>query len=144
MKVSEAMSRDVQIASPEQTIQAAAQLMTDIDAGVLPVGENDRLVGMLTDRDIAVRAVARGRDPQTTVREVMTAEVQYCFDDDDADAVCENMAEQQIRRLPVVNRDKRLIRILSLGDLATADGGAGPGHALSGISNPGGRPSQHH
>src|SRR3546814_8845117 len=73
MKVSEAMSRDVQIASPEQTIQAAAQLMTDIDAGVLPVGENDRLVGMLTDRDIAVRAVARGRDPQTTVREVMTA-----------------------------------------------------------------------
>src|SRR3546814_17710576 len=115
--------------------------MTDIDAGVLPVGENDRLVGMLTDRDIAVRAVARGRDPQTTVREVMTAEVQYCFDDDDADAVCENMAEQQIRRLPVVNRDKRLIGILSLGDLATADGGAGPCHALSGISKPGGRHS---
>lgn len=144
MKVNEAMSRDVQVASPDQTIQAAAQLMADIDAGVLPVGENDQLVGMLTDRDIAVRAVARGRDPQTPVREVMTPEVKYCFEDDDVDEICGNMAEQQLRRLPVVDRDKRLIGILSLGDLATTDGGTGSGHALSGISQPGGHHSQHH
>lgn len=144
MKVSEAMSRDVQIASPDQTIQAAAQLMADIDAGVLPVGENDQLVGMLTDRDIAVRAVARGRDPHTKVRDIMTAEVKYCFEDDDADKVCSNMAEQQIRRLPVVNREKRLTGILSLADLATSDGGNGSGKALSGISQPGGRHTQHH
>lgn len=144
MKVSEAMSRDVQIASPDQTIQAAAQLMADIDAGVLPVGENDQLVGMLTDRDIAVRAVALGRDPQTPVGEIMTPDVKYCFDDDDADEVCSNMAEQQIRRMPVVNREKRLIGILSLGDLATTGDGAAVGHALSGISQPGGRHSQHY
>ncbi|MBI1188673.1 MAG: CBS domain-containing protein [Alphaproteobacteria bacterium] len=144
MKVRDAMTDTVQVASPDQSIQAAAQIMSDIDAGVLPVGENDRLVGMLTDRDIAVRAVALGKDPQTAVRDVMSDDVKYCFDDDDVTQVCGNMAEQQIRRLPVVDRDKRLVGILSLADVATTDGGQSSGRALSGISQPGGHHSQAH
>lgn len=144
MRVSEAMQRDVQIASPDQPIEAAARLMADIDAGVVPVGEEDRLVGMLTDRDITVRAVALGKDPQTPVREVMTQEVLYCFDDEDTDEVARNMGDQQVRRLAVVNRDKRLVGILSLGDIATIDDDRKAGDALSGIAQPGGRHSQAH
>lgn len=144
MRVSEAMQRDVQIASPDQSIEAAARIMADIDAGALPVGEGDQLVGILTDRDITVRAVAMGKDPQTPVGEVMSPEVKYCFDDDDTEQIVRNMGEQQIRRLPVVNRDKRLVGILSLGDIATADDGRKAGEALSGIAQPGGRHSQAH
>src|SRR4051812_23405788 len=98
MKVSEAMTRDVQVASPDQTIRDAAKMMLDVDAGVVPVGENDQLVGMITDRDIAVRAVAQGKGPDTKVREVMTSDVKYCFEDDDTDQVCRTMAESQVRR----------------------------------------------
>ncbi len=142
MKVSEAMTRDVRIASPDQTIQEAASMMAEVDAGVLPIGENDRLVGMITDRDITVRAVAQGKGPQTTVREVMTSDVQYCFEDEDTDQVARTMANSQVRRLPVLNRDKRLVGILSLGDLAVMEGGQPAGEALSGISAPGGQHSQ--
>jgi len=142
MKVSEAMTRDVRVAVPDQTIQDAAKLMADVDAGVLPVGENDRLVGMITDRDIAVRAVARGKGPQTPVREVMTADVKYCFEDEDTDQVARTMAGHQVRRLPVVNRDKRLVGVLSLGDLAVTQGGSPAGEALAGVSQPGGAHSQ--
>jgi CBS domain-containing protein len=132
----------VRIVDPDQTIQAAARIMSEIDSGVLPVGEKDRLVGMITDRDIAVRAVAEGRDPQTAVREIMTPDVRYCFEDEDTDHVARNMADQQVRRLPVVNRDKRLVGILSLGDLAVSQGARPAGEALSGISRPGGEHSQ--
>jgi CBS domain-containing protein len=142
MRVSEAMSRDVRVARPDQSIQDAAKVMSEIDAGVLPVGENDRLVGMITDRDIAVRAVAQGKGPQTPVREVMTADVKYCFEDEDTDHIADNMSEQQVRRLPVLNRDKRLVGILSLGDLAVMEGGETAGAALEGISQPGGRHTQ--
>jgi CBS domain-containing protein len=116
--------------------------MSDVDAGVLPVGENDRLVGMITDRDIAVRAVAQGKGPDTPVREVMTADVKYCFEDEATDQVARNMGDQQVRRLPVVNRDKRLVGILSLGDLAVMQGGQPAGEALTDISRPGGEHSQ--
>src|SRR5215475_1696722 len=109
MKVSEAMTRDVHLASPNETVQQAARLMASLDAGVLPVGENDRLVGMITDRDIAIRGVAQGKGPRTKVREVMTADVKYCFDDQDVEEVSRNMADIQVRRLPVVNHDKRLV-----------------------------------
>jgi CBS domain-containing protein len=136
------MTRDVRVANPDQTIQDAAKMMSDVDAGVLPVGENDRLVGMITDRDIAVRAVAQGKGPDTPVREVMTADVKYCFDDEDTDQVARNMGDQQIRRLPVVNRDRRLVGILSLGDLAVMQGGQPAGEALTDISRPGGEHSQ--
>jgi CBS domain-containing protein len=142
MKVSEAMTRDVRVASPDQSIREAARTMAEIDTGVLPVGESDRLVGMITDRDIAIRAVAEGKGPDTPVREVMTQDVKYCFEDEDTDHVARNMADQQVRRLPVVNRDKRLVGILSLGDLAVMQGAGPAGEALTGVSQPGGEHSQ--
>ena len=142
MKVSEAMTRDVTVASPKQSICEAAKLMAQCDAGALPVGENDRLVGVITDRDIAIRAVARNLSPDTPVREVMSEEVLYCFEDEDIDHVAENMGEQQIRRLPVVNRDKRLVGIVSLGDLARKTKPKTTGEAVAAISRPGGAHDQ--
>ena len=142
MQVNEAMSGDVKLINPNQTIRDAARMMAEIDAGVLPVSENDRLVGMITDRDIAIRAVAAGKAPTTPVREVMSEEVKYCFEDDDLDEVSENMADIKLRRLPVLSRDKRLVGIVSLGDLALSDGPANAGEALCGISEPGGEHSQ--
>ena len=143
MKVSEAMTRDPQIMRPDGTIQEAATMMQKIDAGALPVGEGDRLVGMITDRDIALRGVGQGKGPSAKVREVMTSDVKYCFDDEDLDQVCRNMGDLQVRRLPVINRDKRLVGILSLGDLSrTAADHAG--EALANISRPGGQHNQSH
>ncbi|MCC6888305.1 MAG: CBS domain-containing protein [Hyphomicrobiales bacterium] len=142
MQVREVMSENVWIASPDQTIRDAASTMAQIDAGVLPVGENDRLVGMITDRDIAVRAIAQGKGPNTPVREVMSEEVKYCFEDEDLAEVAHNMADIKVRRLPVLNRDKRLVGIVSLGDLALTDGAGSAGEALRGISEPGGAHSQ--
>jgi CBS domain-containing protein len=142
MLVNEAMSSDVKIASPDQSIKDAARMMAEIDAGSLPVGENDRLVGMITDRDIAIRAVAAGKPPTTPVREVMSSEVKYCFEDDELDDVADNMADVKLRRLPVLNRDKRLVGIVSLGDIALVDGPSNAGSALCGISEPGGDHSQ--
>ena len=134
MKVSEAMTRDVKVARPDDTLQQAASQMAALDTGVLPVGDNDRLVGMLTDRDIAVRAVAKGKGPQTAVRDAMSEEVKYCFEDEDVSHVGKNMGSVQVRRLPVVSRDKRLVGILSLGDLATQGKPKAGMEALRGIS----------
>jgi len=143
MKVRDAMTRDVRIANPDETIRSAARAMAEIDAGVLPVGENDRLVGMITDRDIVVRAVAAGKSQDTRVREVMTLDLCYCFEDQDIDDIAEDMYAKKVRRLPVVNRDKRLVGILSLADMARADGHAGAtSGALHGICAPGGAHSQ--
>ena len=119
MQIRELMTTDVEVIRPDDTLQTAAQTMADLNAGALPVGENDRLVGMITDRDITVRAVAKGCDPEKTrVREVMSSEIRYCFEDEGSEAVARKMGEWQIRRLPVLNRDKRLVGIVSLGDLA--------------------------
>lgn len=142
MRVSDAMTRDVHLASPGQSIREAARLMAEIDAGVLPVSDQDRLVGMITDRDIAIRAVASGKGPDTQVSEVMSNEVLYCFEDEDLEDVAENMADVRVRRLPVVNRDKRLVGIVSLGDLAAMEGEYAAGRAVEGISRPGGPHSQ--
>jgi len=106
------------------------------------VGADDRLVGMLTDRDIAVRAVAQGMSPQTRVREVMSEEVMYCFEDEDLETVTMNMGDIQVRRLPVLDKDKRLVGIVSLGDVATHRGEMLAGQALGGISQRGGEHSQ--
>jgi CBS domain-containing protein len=138
MKIGEAMSRDVRIASPDQTICEAAAIMNEIDAGALPVGENDRLIGMITDRDIAVRAVAQNRPPSAKVRDVMSQEVLYCFEDEELEQVAKNMSKAKVRRLPVVSREKRLVGIVSLGDLALAEEAATTGQAVAGISKPGG------
>src|SRR6266542_2382752 len=105
MKVSEAMTRDVRVASPEETLRQAAKTMASLDAGVLPVGENDHLIGMITDRDIAIRGIARGKGPKAKVRDVMTEDVKYCFDDQEVEDVTHNMADIQVRCLPVLNRD---------------------------------------
>jgi len=143
MKVSEVMSRKVEIANPEDSIQRAAQMMGRIDAGVLPVADGDRLVGMITDRDIAIRGVGEGRNPtDTAVNQVMTREVKYCFEDDDVKGVAENMAQLQVRRLPVLNRDKRLTGIISLGDIARDHEPGQAGSALHHISQKGGQHTQ--
>ena len=138
MKVSEAMTRDVRVANPNETIRDAARMMAEINAGSLPVGENDRLVGVITDRDIAVRAVAEGKAPTTKVRDVMSPEVLYCYDDQDLDDVAKNMGDVKVRRMPVVNRDKRLVGILSLGDLATHEDLETAGDTVAQVSQPGG------
>jgi CBS domain-containing protein len=112
------------VIGPDILLRDAAARMRDLDSGIMPVGQNDRLVGMLTDRDITVRATAEGKDPnETRVEEVMTPGVVYCFEDDDTRDAARKMEEHQLRRLIVLNRDKRLVGILSLGDLAvhTAD-----------------------
>ena len=142
MRVAEVMTRDVRLIEPNQTIRDAARLMAEMDAGIMPVREGDRLVGMITDRDIAVRAVAQGRGPDTAVREVMTDEVKYCYEDDDTDDVARNMADIQVRRLPVLTREKRLVGIISLGDMAVTDEAGEAGEAVAGISQPGGQHSQ--
>ncbi len=142
MRVNECMTRDVKITGPNDTIRQAATLMAECDAGSLPVGDNDRLVGMITDRDITVRAVAEGKGPETLVSEAMSGEIRYCFEDDDCDAVLENMGELQVRRLPVLTREKRLIGIVSLSDLAGKESRKDLGKALREISRPGGPHSQ--
>jgi CBS domain-containing protein len=113
------MCRRGAVVSPDDTIRQAAAKMKEIDAGALPVAEGDKLVGMLTDRDIAVRAVAEGKGPDAKVRDLMTPQVKYVFDDEQIEDVADNMADLQVRRLPVVNREKRLVGIVSLGDLVT-------------------------
>ena len=140
MKIAETMTSDVQLADPNQTIQQAAKYMADCDCGILPVGENDRLIGMITDRDIAIRAVACGKGPDTPIREVMSQEVCYCYEDQEHDEVAANMAEIKVRRLPVVDRNKRLVGIVSLSDIAVVDTDAA--EALCGITEPGGEHSQ--
>lgn len=140
--ISEVMTTNVKIAGPDHTLQQVAGMMADLDAGVIPVRDKDRLIGMVTDRDICVRAVAQGLPPDTQVRQVMTKEIKYCFDDDNVDEVARNMADIKVRRLPVINRDKRLVGIFSLGDMAVADGPDNAGVALCGISEPGGEHSQ--
>lgn len=136
MKVSECMTSDVRIVDPDESLQDAAQAMADIDAGILPVGEGDRLIGIITDRDIAVRGVGQGRSPSAKVRDVMSTEVKYCFIDEEADEVLENMAEIQVRRLPVLDRDKRLVGIISITDLAGSGEAAHAGEALGDIARP--------
>lgn len=142
MKVHEAMSQDVRLASPEQTICEAACVMAECDAGALPVDDGGYLVGVITDRDIAVRAVAQGKSPDTPVREVMSKDVLYCFEDEDADRVVRKMSQNKVRRLPVFNRKKGLVGIVSIGDLALSTKAKVTGHAVAGISTPGGAHSQ--
>ena len=143
MKIADCMSRDVQTVNPDQPIQEAAQFMLRVDAGSMPVIENDRLVGMVTDRDIAVRAVAQGRGPETPVREAMTEEIHTCYDDEEVEEVAMKMSDAQVRRFPVMSRDgNKLVGIVSLGDLSRSDQSEAASVALGGISDPGGEHDQ--
>jgi len=136
MKVGEIMTHDVQIISPGDSLQTAAQMMAVYDFGMVPVGENDRLVGMLTDRDITTRAVARGLNPsRCKVGDVMSPEVNYVYDHETVEEAARTMSELQVRRLPVLNRDKRLVGIVSLGDLAVSEPDPAS-DALTSISRP--------
>ena len=137
MRVHDAMTPEVQLCTPQDTIRDAAEAMAALNVGLLPVAENDRLVGMISDRDIATRGVAMGMGPDAPVRNVMTADVKYCFEDQDIDEVTSNMADIQVRRLPVLNRDKRLVGIIALGDVAVCRPGDGAAKALHGISQTG-------
>lgn len=136
MKVQDVMTQDVTMAAPQTTLQQAACMMRDMDIGALPVGENDRLVGMITDRDIAVRAVAAGKSPHSAVADIMTRDIKYCYCDQDLDEVTDNMADIQLRRLAVLDRDKRLVGILALGDIAISSDNDCATEALAGISRP--------
>lgn len=118
-QIKDIMTRDCKWVAPEMSLGQAARIMADRDFGFLPVGENNRLIGMLTDRDIVIRGVAESCDPETTtVRDVMTPQTLYCYDDQDVEEVCENMAETKVRRMPVMNRSKKLVGVVSLGDLS--------------------------
>jgi CBS domain-containing protein len=142
VKVGEIMTRGVEVARPDDSLQQAAGRMAELDTGVLPVGEGDRLVGMLTDRDIAIRAVARGKGPDAKVSEAMTPEVRYCFEDEDLDDVVRTMGENKVRRLPVMSRDKRLVGIVSLGDVALYGDSGQTDAAAAAVSEPGGPHAQ--
>ena len=136
MQIQKIMSKDVHIANPNMTIRDVARRMRADNIGSLPVGENDRLIGMVTDRDIVVRAVAEERSPgNTTVREVMSKGVCYCFEDDDSEQAAQDMAQHQVRRLPVLNRDKWLVGVVALADLGRSEEEPAQ-DALKGISEP--------
>lgn len=136
MKVQEAMTPSVELVAPGSSAAAAARLMRDLDVGALPVGHEDRLVGMITDRDLVVRGLADGADPaRLEVRHCMTPQVLYCYADQPVEEVAANMAEQQIRRLPVVDRNKRLVGIVALADISAATQPERAGKTLRGISS---------
>lgn len=146
MRISEVMTREVRVAQLDDTISDAARLMAQLDVGVLPVSNGERLVGMVTDRDIATRAVADGLGPDTKVEEIMTRDVKYCFESDECADIARNMGDIQIRRLPVVDKDKRLVGIVSIGDLAVTmePDGEMVGDSLAGISRPNGMSAHAH
>ena len=136
-KLKDLMSRDVKVISPDMTIRDAARKMRDGDFGMLPVGEDDRLIGTISDRDIAIRAVAEGKDVGTKVRDVMSEGVAWAYEDDSVEEAAKIMSERQVRRLPVVDRDKRLVGIVALGDFAVESSEIRPAaQALSEISKP--------
>jgi CBS domain-containing protein len=119
MHIKEVMTRDVEVIRPDDSIQEAARKMKDLDVGAIPVCDGERLVGMITDRDITIRATAEGRDPSnTTAQETMTPEIYYCFENQNIEDAALLMMEKQIRRLPILDDNKKLVGIISLGDVA--------------------------
>ena len=142
MKVSEVMTRDVQTIRPDDPVQQAASFMLSADAGSIPVTDGERLIGMITDRDIAVRGIAKGYGPDTPVRELMTDDIICARDSDDVDDIASKMSEAQVRRLPVIDGDQRLCGIVSLGDLSRQTDGGTANEALEGVSEPGGQHQQ--
>jgi len=135
--LNDVMSRDVKVIGPDMTINEAARQMADGGFGMMPVSENDRMIGTISDRDIAIRAVAEGKGPGTKVREIMSEGIHWVYDDDTVEAAAKLMSKYQVRRLPVVNRNKRLVGIVALGDFAVDIAQIQPAaEALSKISEP--------
>jgi CBS domain-containing protein len=136
-QLKDVMSRDVKVIGPDMTIAEAARKMCDGNFGMLPVGENDRMIGAISDRDIVIRAVAEGKGPGTKVREIMSEGIWWAFEDDTVEHAAKLMSDHQVRRLPVVNRDRRLVGIVALGDFAVDSSELQPAaDALSKISEP--------
>ena len=142
MKISEVMTTDVETVTADQSAREAAKFMLRVEAGSMPVTEGDRVIGMITDRDIAVRGVAEGRGPDTPVRDLMTDHIICARGDDNVDDVAQRMSQQQVRRLPVLDENEKLIGIVSLGDLAREARGESAHQALEGVSQPGGQHDQ--
>jgi CBS domain-containing protein len=142
MKVSECMTSQVETVRADQTVQEAAKFMLQADAGSIPVTDGDRLIGMITDRDIAVRGIARGNGPDTLVRELMTDDLIVARTDEDIEEVARKMSAAQVRRLPVIDNDERLCGIISLGDLARETDNEAAEQALEGVTQPGGQHQQ--
>ena len=142
MKVSDVMTNEVQTVTPDQSAREAAGFMLRAEAGSIPVCEGDKVIGMITDRDIAVRGVAEGRGPDTPVRELMTDHIICARADDNVDDIARRMSQEQVRRLPVLDSEERLVGIVSLGDLARESRGEASHEALEGISQPGGSTAQ--
>lgn len=137
MKVHQIMTNRPRSVAPENTLVEAAGLMRELDVGALPVWDNNELAGMVTDRDLVVRGIADGRDPSaSTVSEVMSGGVEFVFGDQEVEEAVRVMEQRQIRRLPVLDRGKRLIGIVSLGDIATSSNPAFSGLALRDVSEP--------
>jgi CBS domain-containing protein len=137
MKISEVMTRNPDTIGPEETIQEAARKMLDSDTGSLPVDDGERMIGIITDRDIAVRAVADGRGPETPVREVMSDRPLFAWEDQEVEDVALAMGDVQVRRFPVLDRSERLVGIVSLGDLARSADDDSAEVVLVGVSAPG-------
>lgn len=136
MKVSEVMSGDVAVVQQQDSIRTAAQLMRSRDIGSVPVSADDRLIGMVTDRDIVIRALADGLDANTPVSQIMSEGIKYCFADEDVRDVARNMAELRVRRLPVLDRDKRLVGFVSLSNIADAGDAKATEELLEGTAQP--------
>ena len=137
MQLSQILTRDVETIRPDTSAREAAQRMRSMDVGALPVCDGRRLLGMVTDRDLTLRILAEGRDPNATpVQDAMTPDVAYAFEDDDVQRAADIMKERQIRRLPIVDREKHLVGIVSLGDIASTGKDRLSGDALEQISQP--------
>lgn len=142
MKVSEVMTTELETVRADQTAREAASFMLRADAGSIPVCDGQRVIGMITDRDIAVRGVAEGRDPSTPVSELMSKDIICARADDDVDEVARRMSDEQVRRLPVIDAEENLVGIISLGDLARETRGESAEQALEGVSARGGQHQQ--
>lgn len=137
MQIKLIMTEEVEVIAPEASLEDAAKRMRSLDVGALPVCDGDRLVGVLTDRDLTIRSVAEGKDPrQTEVRTAMTPEITYCYEDQEVEEVERIMEKNQIRRIPVLNRDRQLVGIVSLGDFALKTDEHRVGETLERISTP--------
>ncbi len=143
MKIAEVMTPNPEVVTSEQPIQEAARRMLDADTGALPVADGERLIGMVTDRDITVRAVAEGRGPETPIREVMSEKLLFAWDDQDVDEVATQMSDAQVRRMPILSRQgETLVGMVSIGDLVQSNQGEAAGVAVAGVTEPGGEHNQ--
>lgn len=142
MKVSDVMTREIETVGPDQTAREAAGFMLSADTGSIPVCEDDKVIGMITDRDIAVRGVATGKGPDCSVRDLMSSDIVCAREDDDAQKVAERMSDAQVRRLPVLDSSDKLVGMVSLGDLARETNGESAHKALEGVSAESGKHQQ--